>query len=288
MNTQQTAHNFSRVVAVAVVLFLALCLFFSFAIFQLVPGNRVLAQNAGNVGIQAQMIPVFNAQSSSASSKIFPDIGQGTNLLFYCTTNFIGTIDLEWTPANSLLGTFYTITQASYINGDTNCHSLPFGSYFPNMRSTVTMTNGSISAWYTAVSGPSAFAAPALGSTGPTSPVTCDQTATSLTVPNGTNAAIVAPQNTGDAVVICGMTLTFSAAPSAGQVTIKYAATGACSPLTQPIPSWEILTSSTTPVFLSVPYAIRNYNSPNQTPCLLNNSGVNVVASVAFASMHLL
>jgi hypothetical protein len=283
----QTSESFAKVIRGAIYAFGAALLAFVLYDFT-TPHQAVSAQNAGTVGIQAQMIPVFTAQTSNKSSAIFKDIGQGTNLLFYCTTNFIGSIDLEWTPSNSLAGTFYPITQASYANSDNNCHSLPFGSYFPNLRSTLTVSTGSISAWYTSISGPTAFAAPALGSAGPTSPVTCDQNITSGQIATGTTSLLAAPQNTGDAVVICGMTVNFAAAPSAGQVIIKYAASGACSPITQPIPSWEILTGSTTPLVVTVPYSIRNYNYAAQTPCLINGSGVNVLVSISFASVHLL
>lgn len=248
------------------------------------PHQPVSAQNAGVVGIQAQMIPVFSAQSTTKSSHILKDIGQGTNLLFYCGTGFIGTIDLEWNPTPATSSTFYPITQANYVNSDSSCHTLPFGSYFPNLRSTVTISAGSINAWYTAISGPSAFAAPAIGTAGPTAPVTCDQSL-ATTVGSGATSSIATQLNTGDAVVICGMSVSFAAAPSAGQLIIEYGAAG-CATL-QSFASWEVLTSATTPIEFAVPYAIRNGNFPRQDPCLINGSGVSVVVSVSYASVHL-
>ena len=256
------------------------------------------SQNGGTIGIQAQMIPVFSGQTSSAASggiwacgvtsgscPYFQDIGQGTNLLFYCNTNFTGNVYLEWTPnPNVASPTFYTITQAIWA-GDSNCHYLPFGSYFPNVRAHVlTSSPSSISAWYTAISGPVSFAAPALATNGPTSPVTCDRVA-NISIANSTTAVLIQPAALGDTVVVCGIQVSFAAATSTGTFTSAFFSTTACS-TGEGVPIVNNTTSST-PQFLNLPfYGLRSPVSTSQVFCFSNASGASVYVTTLYASVH--
>ena len=119
------------------------------------PRQSVSAQNAGVVGIATISQPAFTSQASSASSGIFKDIGQAANNLYFCTTGFTGTINLEWSPTGSA-GPFKPIVLGTYTT-DTGCHSLTAAGYYPNLRSTMTRTLGSLSAWYNASAGPIGF-----------------------------------------------------------------------------------------------------------------------------------
>lgn len=255
------------------------------------------AQNSGTVGIQAVFFPVFTNQNTSASSggywncgvasgpcPVLQDIGQGTNILSYCDTNFTGTIDLEWTPAYSPSATFIVITQATWTN-DFGCHSLPFGGYFPNMRATLTGSGGSVSAWYTAISGPTAFAAPAIGSAGPTSPVQCDLNTigTYASGAIGSSAVMAQPINRTDSVVICGMTVSFNGAASAGSIRVAYG-TSVCASASNT--TFQAYTTANTPQILNVPYPQRNAFVANNTPCFFNTSGASAEVSISYASVH--
>ena len=102
------------------------------------PRQSVSAQNAGVVGIATISQPAFTSQASSASSGIFKDIGQAANNLYFCTTGFTGTINLEWSPTGSA-GPFKPIVLGTYTT-DTGCHSLTAAGYYPNLRSTMTRT----------------------------------------------------------------------------------------------------------------------------------------------------
>lgn len=264
------------------------------------PHTPVGAQNSGNVGIQAESITVFSSQTTSAASggywncgitsgacPVLQDIGQGSNLLFYCNTSFQGTIDLEWTPPPITPSSVYNVIAQATWNGDSACHSLPFGSYFPNLRSRATISSGSISAWYTAISGPVPFAAPAFGTAGPTAPINCDLNY-SFAVPN-TNIVLVAnPVATGDTVVICGMSVSFNGATSAGTIALEWgnSSSSGCGSLSSP-PSWDAFTTSSTPQYLNVNYQQRSPTVGHNFGCIVNNSGASAEVAISYASVHL-
>ena len=250
------------------------------------------AQSSGTVGIYTREITVFSNQSTTTHSAIFPDFGFGANNLYYCTTNFVGTIDLEWSPpivGSVTLGPFFGLPQAlaSYplAAPDSACHVIQVGAYFPNMRSSVTVTAGSLTAWFTANAGPVSYVPAALGSNGSTSPILCDQNPSVDGSTSGSTIALFGPIITGDTVVICGLNVSFQSAPSTGNVQLVWSASSSCSAPSGP--TWEIFTSSTTPLIVSVPFSARS-TLPRTYPyaCFVNNSGVSILASFTAASVH--
>lgn len=245
------------------------------------PHEQAAAQNAGTVGIQAQLSPVFSAQATTASSGIFNDIGQGISLLYVCNSGFTGTIDLEWSPAPFATSPIYhVITQAGYTS-DSACHSIVFGAYFPNIRSTVTRSAGSLSAWYSAGSGPGGFGNSAIGTNGPTAPINCDQNfATS--VANSAVGILGVPFNLGDTIVICSMVVSFSAAPS-GAIAVEWGVS-CTSGLVGNV--WQSYVSSSSANPLVVPM-IQRYPVPNYYACFSNTSGATAEVSISYASVHL-
>lgn len=260
-----------------------------FAFFVVVLVSTARAQNAGNVGIYTREIAVFNAQSTSKSSGIFPDFGFGANYLTYCDTNFIGVIDLEWSPpitGSPTLGPFISLAQASYTSGnaDSACHTLQVGGYYPNLRSTLTITGGSVSAWYTASSAPISYVPSGLGTNGPTPPIVCDVD-NQISIPTGTTVLIAGPLNSGDRVILCGFTVSFNGATSTGNVEIAWSATNACGTLTSP--SWAMFTTSATPQTLSSDVQQRtNFPVGDPYACVTNSSGATVFLSASYASVH--
>ena len=240
------------------------------------------AQNAGNVGIYTREVTVFTNQSATAHSAIFPDFGFAANYLTYCTTGFNGSIDLEWSPNPGVVA-YIPLAIASFtINADTNCRTLQAGGYFPNLRSTATVTIGSISAYYTASSAPISFVAAGLGSNGPASPIVCDHNIAS-TLASGGTANFLSPILPGDSLVICGFTLSFASAPSTGNVQIGWAASSCASPTI----NWEVLTTASSPQVIPTQISVRSPSS-NVVPlaCLVNNSGANIILSASYASVH--
>ncbi len=256
-------------------------------------------QNSGVVGIATEELQIFSAQATLLASggtwqcmnspvpiacPFFPDHGFGANFLSYCNTAFIGSIDLEWSPTGSTTSTI-VLAQANYPSGgsDSACHTLQVGGYFPNMRSVVKPTSGSLSAWYTASAAPIPLITPGLGSNGSTAPIVCDQNI-AVTITTGGTIEIIGPTFTGDTVVLCGFSVSLNGAASAGNLQVVWAGSIAC---TGGSLSWESFTTSLTPQFFAVPYAVRSL-LPSIDPyaCLVNNSGATVYASFSFASVH--
>jgi len=262
------------------------------------------AQNAGVVGIATKEISVFSAQSTTASSggvwqcsgstspipcPVLPDIGSGCNVLNYQTAAFTGTITLEW----SKLASPYTpivLAVASFpgANPDTAVHTLQVGGYYPNLRSTATPTAGSISAQYTAQATSCPFIAPGIGSNGPTSPIACDRNNIQAVGTGSTlSIAAIGPIFTGDVVVICSFTISFSAATTGGAVGIEWAAsTGACSSAPTG-PTWNSYVTASTPQSFTVQMQQRSFGAAaDPYPCFTNSSGAPALIAVSYASVH--
>jgi hypothetical protein len=286
----KTEELFSRFMGVVFVLFLI-----ATATFFILPEEHVQAQNAGTVGIQTKMVPVFKSQTANLSSggywgcgiggtatpcSAFPDNGFAANYLSYCNTGFTGTIDVEWSPTGS--APYYPLAIATWALEDSSCHKLQVGGYYPNMRSTVTVWGGSVSAWYTASSAPISYFPPALTSNGPGSPVVCDQTNTNSST-TGATRLLIPPIRATDNVIICGATLSFATAPTGGSVYFAWSASSACTSLTGSV--WAMNTPSTTPQTLSIPYPINSPTSFYNNACLVNSSGATVQVSTTYVSL---
>lgn len=284
MNNEHTAKTFSKVVAAATLLCLAVALFILTACVKTVHAQGP----SSSVAIQAKLIGVFTSQGATASSRIFVDIGAGSNTLFYCNSGFSGTIDLEWSPSAAIGATYFPLATATWAT-DSLCHQLSVNGYWPNMRSTVTPTAGNLSAWFSSNSGPGGgILPPAVSTNGPTSPVFCDRSSALNIANTATTWLGVQPVNAGDYVVICRMAISFNGATAAGSYSLGWAATNACSS-----PTGGGLTMYTT---ASTPQTIGNieifqkvaglFASVGSFPCLTNNSGAAINISFNWASLH--
>lgn len=252
------------------------------------------AQGSGSVTVATSFVPVFTNQATGASSggiwqcgttpcAALPDLGSAANYLNYCNTGFSGTIDLEWSPNPGVVA-YIPLSLARWTT-DSNCHTIQVGGYFPNLRSTLAPTAGSVTAWYTASSAPIAYLPPALSSNGQTAPVSCDQnTVFTQTSDNAVHAiAGVNALTTGDVVVVCGFTVSFSAATSAsGNYWFGFCTPPSCSPFRA---THEEFTTVNTPQRLFVPFLQRGLSGQSQT-WVLNNSGSSLLISVSWASIR--
>jgi len=252
------------------------------------PQQSAQAQNAGTVGIQAQMQPIFVAQTATKCSSIVNDIGQGSNILFVAQTNSGGgqaLIDFEWSPTGA--APFYTIQQASYVDYAAATHILTTNGYFPNLRSCLTYTSGTYSAWYSASSGPASFVVPALGTYGPTSPVTCDQTSNLYNLTTATTGFLGPfPINTAnDTVVICSITVSFNGATSTGDINFTWAGNNSCA---SPVEAFFDYTTSGTPQTYVIPTQMHSFfgvGSVRNFLCAANASGATVSMVINWASI---
>jgi hypothetical protein len=276
----QVSEQFAKVLraGIAAALLVALALIIGDTIS---PRHEVRAQNAGTVGIQAELVPVFSAQSTNRSSGIFADIGQGLNILYYSTTSFVGTVTLEWSPNNN--GVYLPLVTAGFSSADTDTHQLTVNGYWPNLRATVAVTSGSVSAWYSASSGPVGFAAPGVGSNGPTSPPVCDQASATVITSTNTAGIIVSPRIVGQTIAVCSFDWSFNGATSAGSVALAYSTSSGC-PSTST--TWAAYTTSSTPQFMPVGLSQRQPPGAGPYLCAINNSGATAYLSVSYASVH--
>lgn len=243
------------------------------------PHSEVRAQNAGVVGIYTTETTVFTAQSSSKSSGILPDNGYAQNVLNFCGTLFIGTIDLEWSPTG--IAPFYPLQIATITHTDSTCHKLQVGGYYPNLRSTLTISQGTLSAWYTASAAPISYYAPAVSSSGASSVPVCDIAGTQSIATAGT-AEIGSFINSGDTVILCWVSISFTGAPTGGNVQVGWAASGC----TTPNYNWQTLTDASTPQTLYFPTLnLRSPLGPTvENICVNNTSGTTIQVNFAYLS----
>ena len=194
---------------------------------------------------------VFTNQAANVASSTFTSIGQSSHIFTYCNTGFAGTIRLEASPD----GTFATpvpIASATYGQGittDTGCHVLQAGGYFTTVRARIiNYVAGSVNAWYTAVAAPVTFAPAALGSNGPTSPIACDKIASQSVAQNSTGTLLIGSL-AGTQIYICELTISFTAATTAANITLIPSTDGACGALGSSI--WIFTVLGTTPQILN-------------------------------------
>lgn len=273
----QTSKQFANVVRAALAAF-ALVLLGAVLSDITSPRVSVSAQGAGSVGIAARLTPVFFNQSISAHGSILPDIGQGLNILVYCTTGFTGSIQLEWAPPPNNQ-TFLPLEVANYpTQPDTGCHALGKGGYYPNLRASVTRLTGSVNAWYTSNAGPVEFLPPAIGTNGATSPVTCDQTVNFQITSTG--RAAITP-TTGTFIVVCSQVWSFAAATTTGNVTFGFYPDAGCTSGAALLINY---TTAATPQTLPISQSFRAPSpSSGGDPCWINTSGANMNVSVSYA-----
>jgi len=274
----QVSEQFTKIVRALAMAAVIICL-----TMLAIPPGHVGAQSAGVVGIQSQMIPVFNAQTATKCSSIFQDIGQGSNLLFITSASGgTATFDLEWSPTGS--APFYPIVVANYNDSTGQTHTLPLNSYFPNLRSCLTYTTGTWSAWYTASSGPVGFTTNAIGSNGPATPIVCDQDSTA-SVTTGSTVSLLGAVNftAGTTTVICGLYVSFNGTPTGGSVELGWAASDACSAIAN---GWQAFTNSSA-VDRQMNFQARGPGNITQQPCFANTSGVTALVSYSYATVKI-
>jgi len=223
-------------------------LIFAFA-FLTVTGH---AQFLGYVASQSSAQTAFTAQAANGASVTFNNVGQSSHFLSYCTTNFVGVISLEgssdgtFTPSNRL-------SAGTYNTADTGCHVLPAGGYYPAVRAQVSnYSAGSVTASYTAIAAPISVTHSAINSTGPFSPVQCDQTTfINSVVSPFTNTLVpgIATQN----IYVCSIAISVqTVSANDGNITAEYGTNGGSACSSGTVQKWTVTllhTISTPPFF---------------------------------------
>jgi hypothetical protein len=275
-------NKFPRVIGFAIALLLV-----AVAVLSLLPSGHVRAQTSGTMGVYTRTVQVFNGQNSSATSLVLPDFGFAASQLYYCTTNFIGSIAFEWSPSGPG-GTLRALPQASAsysVNAiDTACHTLQLGGYWPNLYAVATVSGGSISAWYTASAAPIPPYSAAVGSNGPISPIQCDQNIV-VAAANAATVELFGPINSGDTVFICSVLVSFTSAPTSGNIKVGWETSANCNGTLTP--TAYLYTPSGVANPLAIPFLERSsYSATYPYACFTNNSGVTVEVTLSAASVN--
>jgi len=182
---------------------------------------RCEAQFIGYISSQSTAQTVFTAQAANATSSTLANIGQSSHYLTVCNTALNATVSLE----ASIDGTFaspVTLVSANYGQTgvtDSSCHVLQAGGYYPAVRARVkNYSTGSTNVFYTGIGGPTAPVPSALATIGPSAPMACDLGIGPSSVATGTTSTSIATGIAGESIIVCSITLSFSAATTTGQV----------------------------------------------------------------------
>ena len=229
------------------------------------------AQFIGYTSSQSTAQSVFTNQSANAVSGTLSNIGQSSHFLTVCNSALNATVSLE----ASIDGTFaspITIGSANYGQtglADSSCHTIQAGGYYPAVRARVkNYLTGSTTVFYTGIGGPIAPAPAGISTIGPSAPVVCDLPLLPGTISTGLATTSIATGFAGETIVVCGMTLSFSAAPTTGQIQFTGGTGVSCSSATF---FWTLNVTATTPqtVFLGGGLAGGLFRLvPGQTLCI--------------------
>lgn len=245
------------------------------------------AQFIGYVSDQSTNQVAFAAQAANGSSVTFNNIGQSAHSLSYCLSGFIGTVSLLGSNDGTFVlnTTAIPLSQANYNVATTTCRVLPAGGYFPALKAQVSNYGaGTITAWYNGIASPVAVVPAAVSSTGPTTPVQCDQTAgSSLT---GANSFLIATGTSNQKLWICSITFYMTTAPAGAQQFSIQSGTGAtCSG--SPVIEWFLPVlplTPLTPFFFGGSFGAFLTTQPGPNVCATLNGGAGVVAfTISFA-----
>ena len=190
---------------------------------------RCEAQFIGYISAQSTAQIVFTNQAANATSATLSNIGQSSHFLTICNAAFVGTVALE-ASTDGTYASPVTMASGNYlIAADTGCHVVQAGGYFPAVRVRVkNFSSGTTSVFYTGIGGPLAPVPAALSTIGPSSPIACDQSDGPSSIPASTANATLITGVAGTTVIVCSLTLSFSAATAAGQVQLTQGAAGSC------------------------------------------------------------
>lgn len=208
---------------------------------------QVEAQFLGYTSQQSTAQLVWTNQNANAVSSTLSNIGQSSHYLTVCNTAFVGVVSLE-ASTDSTYANPVTLVAGNYgtLAADTGCHVLQAGGYYPAVRARVKgYSSGSASVFYTGIGGPIAPAPSGISSSGPTAPPVCDTNAgPSSVAQNTTTASLGIGGTAGQAITVCSITLSFSAATTTGQVQFV---TGAGPSCTAPTALYTLNITASTP-----------------------------------------
>lgn len=200
------------------------------------------AQFNGYVGLQTVMTPVLTNSSATGRTLVNANIGASYHTFTYCLSTPSTAIQLiVEQSANGQPGTFAQVSPISEfpwqaINGN-NCGVIRVGGYYSVLALNVLLlSGGTITAWYTGTAGPTDIFPPAVNSSGGTSPIECDQSATFQGLAPSAIYELV-PGNPNQGIYVCGGLVSFNSATTSGSLSLAVGTTTNCGGITQNLSS---------------------------------------------------
>jgi hypothetical protein len=255
----------------------------------LLPG-LAQAQFIGYTTAQSVTQKLFTNHTGSGTSSVITNLGQSSHFITVCNNLFAGAIILE----SSVDGTFSpanNVVAANFVQQDSDCHLIQAGGYYPAMRVRIVSTTGQTTITYSGIGGPVAPQPSAFETIGPTSPISCDQSLTTLINPSLTGVTLITGQP-GVTIIVCSVTLNFSAATTAGVISIGALAStpqpsgGGCT-LGTPFgnPLFVLDTTSATPQTIPIASAGGLFRAITGNPVCISVGaiGANTLVNMSFA-----
>jgi hypothetical protein len=236
------------------------------------------AQFLGYVGLQTTYNRVLNNSTAQGRTLVNVNIGASFHTFTYCLGGGAAT-NVQVFVEESPDGQTDHFTQISptvgfpkqQSNGN-NCGIIRVGGYYSVLAFNVqTLVGGTpspnISVWYTATAGPTDVYPPAVGSNGGASLVQCDETVTSSAIPPGTILQLI-PQSPAGSVFVCGGTISFSGATTAGEIDLLLGGGVNCGGVPSVDTIYAVAITASSPQLFQINSAPNSFLQPAPHPAL--------------------
>jgi hypothetical protein len=205
---------------------------FAAALIFLLAASAARAQFIGYVGLQTTYTRVINASTTTGRTLVNTNIGASFHTFTYCASSSTGTLQLFIEESPDGASNHFTQISATYglpnnaVNGN-ECAVIRVGGYYSVLAvNVVVLTGGNLSVWYSATAGPADLYPPSVNTEGGASAVQCDQRTTLDNLVPGNYQVVVGKQF--QSIYVCGGTLSFNAAPTAGEIYLLWGTTATC------------------------------------------------------------
>ncbi len=242
------------------------------------------AQNAGQTGTQTMSKQVWNAITSAQRSAILQNIGQASHYITFCgSAGGAFSFDVEESPDGTTWVPFSSaITQ---LNARSNCGLIVLCGYFNNVSLNGGPSAGTLSAWYSASTGPGPCGLTGNATTGQAPLPICDNLAFTQASGNGSVQPILPAAPTYNSYYCNGWTISLSAPlTGAGTIALEFGNFN-CTSVSGFV--YTIFLSAATPLVFTIPPPVNKISAGN-TLCAqfsgTGTGGINVDINYSYAN----
>ncbi len=257
--------------------------------FLLLLSSFSLAQNAGNTGTQTVSKQVWSSISSAQRSTVVQNIGQAAHYITYCSSsNAAFSFDVEESPDGTTWIPFSPVV--TQLNSKSNCGLIVACGYFNNITLNGGPTAGTLSAWYSASTGPGTCYSPGSATSGQSALPLCDQVSFVTLAGNASATAILPAPATANIYYCGGWTISLTGAVSTGLngISVQFG-NSTCSSTSGVV--WELILTPSSPLDIAVPAPVDKLplaNAAGSTLCASLNgpgtTGVTAYVSYKYAT----